>query len=61
VPSGQSVVAPIDQYLILCDMIVDPFDPYLLNTPIVLNTGDAIVVQSTNGTVAFNGSGSQLS
>jgi hypothetical protein len=42
-------------------MIVDPFDPYLLNTPIVLNTGDAIVVQSTNGTVAFNGSGSQLS
>jgi len=61
VPSGQSVVAPSDQYLIVCDMTVDEFDPYLLNTPIVLNTGDSIVVQSTNGNVAFNGSGGKLS
>lgn len=56
VPSGQSVVAPLDKYLIACDMTVDEFDPYLLNTPIILGAGDALVVYSTHGNVAFNGS-----
>lgn len=56
VPNGQSTSAPLDKYLIICDMTVDPFDPYLMNTPIILNAGDSIVVYSTNGNVAFNGS-----
>jgi hypothetical protein len=56
VPSGQSVIAPLDKYLIVCDMTVDQFDPYLMNTPIIMNAGDALVVYSTNGNIAFNGS-----
>lgn len=61
VPSGQSTVTPLDQYLRICDMVVDQFDPYIANTPWTLNTGDSIVVQSTNGDVAFGASAMQTS
>ena len=57
IPSGQSAA---DQYLVICDMVVDATDPYVLNAPIVLNAGDFIQVQSANGTIAFNGSCLQI-
>lgn len=60
VPNGQSTGAPLDRYLVVCDLTVDPFDPYMRTDLPVLATGDAIVVQSTSGNVAFNGSGLEM-
>lgn len=56
VQSGGSTANPTDANALIMDMVVDQFDPYIMNSPIVLNTGDSIVVYSTNGNVAFNGS-----
>lgn len=60
VPSGQSTANPIDQYLVVCDLVVDAFDPYMRTDLPVLAAGDAIVVYSLNGNVAFNGAALQM-
>jgi len=60
VPSGQSTSTPLDQYLVVCDLTVDPFDPYMRTDLPVLAAGDSIVVYSANGNVAFNGAGQEM-
>ena len=45
---------------IISDMVVDFGDPYSMNVPQILETGDFIVVQSANGNCTFTASGLEL-
>lgn len=54
VPSGG---AAADNNSIIRHLTIDFGDPYMMNAPVILETGDFIVVQSSGGNVTFTASG----
>lgn len=57
VPSGGALA---NSNAIISGMPIGTLDPYAMNVPMILEAGDFIRVQSTNGTCTFTASGLEI-